>query len=177
MENIDIKNLISNLQHLENRLVDSYNNSDITFQQYEEDRLDVGNAIELIQNQQAEIEKLKAENAIIIKQAFAENRTTATAIKAELEQQRRIAEYIKRLENARDYYKKNRDEYQDKVMFIANLCDEIQAELETAKTEAYKEFAELSKERLTGWDTDPTDEEIEDTLDYVLEELTERKED
>lgn len=46
-----------------------------------------------------------------------------------------------------------------------------------AKTEAYKEFAILSKERLTGWETDPTDEEIEDTLDIVLEELAERKED
>lgn len=88
---------------------------------------------------------------------------------------------IEKLKKARDYYKKNRDEYQDKVMFIANLCDEIQAELETAKTEAYKEFADRLKEKeeIVKNPFDCTMElavYVED-IDKTFNELTDRKED
>lgn len=42
-------------------------------------------------------QSLKIENTLLQQQALAENKTTATVIRAEHEQQQRIAEYIKRL--------------------------------------------------------------------------------
>ena len=37
--------------------------------------------------------------------------------------------------------------------------------------EGVKEFAERLKENLIGWDTDPTDEEIEYTIDSLVKEM------
>jgi FtsZ-binding cell division protein ZapB len=74
---------------------------------------------------------------------------------------------INRLQADKEYYKKNRDKYQDDVMFLSKQCDELQAEnerlekaikvleimadqhayaLKKAKAEAYKEFADRCKE-------------------------------
>jgi FtsZ-binding cell division protein ZapB len=77
-------------------------------------------------------------------------------------------EIINRLQADKEYYKKNRDKYQDDVMFLSKQCDELQAENErlqkhiqegidlakqipemvaTAQAEAIKEFAERLKEK------------------------------
>ena len=79
---------------------------------------------------------------------------------------------INRLQAKVERYKKSRDDYQDKVMFIAKQCDELQAEnerlskevdrlsqvvlyndsvtemkVEETKAEAYKNFAERLKDK------------------------------
>lgn len=100
-----------------------------------------GNALNLINQQQAEIEKLKG------------NRHCSTCKYSDL-----------------------RADQQPCIICAGHNKYEPSLKQNNIKTEAYKEFAELSKERLTGWETDPTDEEIEDILDDVLQELTERKE-
>ena len=138
----------------------------------------LSNVLELIKSQQAEIEKLKKENAIIIKQAFAENRTTATAIKAEFEQQRRTVEYIKRLEAEIERLKAELDCY--KKWYFKAVED-----LKTAKTEAYKEFADrLDKHFVKKKNELPNEfivnkffELFKNSIQIVLKELTERKED
>jgi DNA repair ATPase RecN len=43
--------------------------------------------------------------------------------------------------------------------------------IKTARAEAIKEFAERVKEELTGWETDPTDEEIEFTIAHIAKEM------
>lgn len=48
---------------------------------------------------------------------------------------------------------------------------ELKSKLKTTKADAIKEFAEKLKESLTGWNTDPTDEEIEYVIDKLLKEV------
>ena len=82
---------------------------------------------------------------------------------------------INRLQERKEYYKNNRNEYQDKVMFISKQCDELQEEnsrqkaeverlkrseeginkiidnlcnIQTARAEAITEFAERLKEKM-----------------------------
>lgn len=47
---------------------------------------------------------------------------------------------------------------------------EARADIDKAVSEAVKEFAERLKENLIGWDTDPTDEEIEYTINNLVKE-------
>lgn len=54
---------------------------------------------------------------------------------------------LKRVNFWRDVYKKEIHKYLDTQMYLAKQCDELVEELETAKADAYKEFAEkLDKE-------------------------------
>lgn len=73
-----------------------------------------------------------------------------------------IINLINRLQADKEYYKKNRDKYQDDVMFLSKQCDELQAENERlkkgwradviltadAKAEAYKECIEKAKSEI-----------------------------
>lgn len=46
-----------------------------------------------------------------------------------------IYDLINRLQKDKEYYKNNRNEYQDKVMFISKQCDELQEENNRQKAE------------------------------------------
>jgi FtsZ-binding cell division protein ZapB len=97
---------------------------------------------------------------------------------------------INRLQADKEYYKKNRDKYQDDVMFLSKQCDELQEENERlkncrkeeveklmaatdkviseTKAEAYKEFAAKIKEDAV-WICD--DNYIEDALTEYIDNL------
>lgn len=52
----------------------------------------------------------------------------------------RTIKLINRLQSKVEHYKKSRDDYQDKVMFIAKQCDELQAENERLEEENEKQY-------------------------------------
>ena len=47
---------------------------------------------------------------------------------------------INRLKADKEYYKKNRDKYQDNVMFLSKQCDELQAENERLEAECEEQY-------------------------------------
>lgn len=83
----------------------------------------------------AEVERLKTKNAVIMKQALAENKTTATAIMKETKQHIMTAEKIKKLEEDNERLKNHIQEGID-------LAKQIPEMLALAKAEAYKECIE-----------------------------------
>ena len=93
-----------------------------------------------IKELKAEVERLKIENGVLMKQILAENKTNATAIMAETKQHMMTAEKIKRLREEID--KLQIAQFQ----FISEI-NAYKGKLKTAKTEAYKEFAERLKEK------------------------------
>ena len=95
-----------------------------------------------IKELKAEVERLKIKNAVIMKQSLAENKTNATAIMAETKQHMMTAEKIKRLREEID--KLQIAQFQ----FISEI-NAYKGKLKTVKTEAYKEFAERLKDKIT----------------------------
>lgn len=71
---IDIEMLLDDLIHLENRLIDNYND-DEPFVQYEEDRLCVGNAIDIIEQLKSNQNKVAVEKLEEIKEFCIKKRT------------------------------------------------------------------------------------------------------
>lgn len=49
----------------------------------------------------------------------------------------------------------------------------VEIKLENIRTETIKFFAERLKDSLTGWETEPTDEEIEYTIDNLVKKILE----
>ena len=96
--------------------------------------------IEQLKTAKAEVERLKIENAVIMKQSLAENKTTATAIMAETKQHIMTAEKIKRLEEDNERLKNHIQEGID-------LAKQIPEMLALAKAEAYKECLEKVEQR------------------------------
>ena len=94
-----------------------------------------------IKELKAEVERLKIENGVLMKQILAENKTTATAIMAETKQHIITVEKIKRLREEID--KLQIAQFQ----FISEI-NAYKGKLKTAKTEAYKEFAERLKNEI-----------------------------
>lgn len=45
-----------------------------------------------------------------------------------------VLDLINRLQKSKDYYKNNRNEYQDKIMYIAKQCDNLQAGIDRLKS-------------------------------------------
>ena len=66
-------------------------------------------------------QSLKIENTLLQKQALAENKTTATAIRAEHQQQQRTAEYIKRLKEENERLQQLIDDMQQANIVSQNF--------------------------------------------------------
>lgn len=116
---------------------------------------------DLINRQQAEIERLKAENSILMKYTLAESKTTATAIMAETKQHMMTAEYIKRLREEIERLQNillsftskvitwgNKKGYDTTELSLITILDEIKNAKAEIKAEAYKEAFEKVKEEL-----------------------------
>ena len=92
---------------------------------------------------------------------------------------------INRLQARVEYYKKNRNKYQDDVMYLSKQLDNLQAENErlkkgwradviltaNAKAEAYKEFAERLKKTFPKDDFLRSTKRIAEDIDNLLKEL------
>ena len=118
-----------------------------------------------ISKQSVEIERLKTEIAVIMKQALAENKTTATAIMAETKQHIMTAEKIKRLEEEIERLKTENKHYAE----LEQGC--YVTGVKNIKAEAYKECIEKAKERLSTCVTDTQQMMFELRLDNLLNEL------
>ena len=106
----------------------------------------------------AEIERLKIENAVIMKQSLAENKTTATAIMAETKQHMMTAEKIKRLKEEIERLNKSINlmkgakcvySYDGETLeFCTTSPCPISKTVDQIKTEAYKEFATKTTDKV-----------------------------
>lgn len=66
-------------------------------------------------------QSLKIENTLLQQQALVENKTTATAIRAEHEQQQRIAEYVRRLQEENERLQQQIDDIQQANIVSQNF--------------------------------------------------------
>ena len=95
-----------------------------------------------IKELKAEVERLKIENGVLMKQILAENKTTATAIMAETKQHIITAEKIKRL-------KEDNERLNALVKTKNKLIEELDQSISYAYDRAIKEFAERLKDKIT----------------------------
>jgi chromosome segregation ATPase len=62
-------------------------------------------------------------------------------------------------------------ELEETIRCLNRECQQAEQKNEIDKAENIKEFAARLKEALTGWETEPTDEEIEYVIDEITEEM------
>ena len=122
--------LLRDLQDLRDRLVANYNDN-VPFEQLEEDRLAVLNALDLINRQKAEIERLTEENKNYIKVAETQQSLSMERFFEIKRLTERIEKRTTELDRLTIYF--------DKV---------VEEKLKTAKAEAIKEFAERLKTKI-----------------------------
>jgi FtsZ-binding cell division protein ZapB len=124
--------LIKSLEDLHNRLVLNYNDN-IPFEQYEEDRLDVDNAIDTINRQQSAIDVYMQENDRL-KTAYIQVSENRNEIRKEAE-----AEI--------DELKRERDVMLEDLQFRSSQVIEQQAEIEEWKKINQRLYDEMKERR------------------------------
>ena len=77
----------------------------------------------------------------------------------------------KMLDYTLDLIKRQQAEIADLNTYIKQLDIEYRYELNHIVNDTIETFVEKLKESLTGWNTDPTDEEIEYVIDKLLKEM------
>jgi hypothetical protein len=101
-----LNELTKSLECLHNRLVSNYNDN-VPFEQYEEDRLTVCNALDLINRQQAEIERLERVNGDLLKIADTRKKANFSLLVENTSLKKKIrtarAEAIKEFANEFEY--------------------------------------------------------------------------
>lgn len=85
-----------------------------------------------------------------------------------------IENFVEDVAFLEDFIKRQQAEIADlkTANFVkTDMINYLQEKFENAKDEAVKEFAKSVKFFLTGWFANPTDEEIEYTIDSLLKEM------
>ena len=118
-----------------------------------------------IKELKAEVERLKIENGVLMKQILAENKTNATAIMAETKQHILTAEKIKRLREEIDRLQIAQ------FQFISEI-NEYKGKLKTAKAKAYKECIEKVKEKANKCFASRNDVVLEETTTYNISKIS-----